>query len=249
MKPLALCLLLCLVAGCAGDSRRGDLAADNRDYFAVPGPVHVEKPVEAPQLSQAAGVQVGKAEAEANALKLENGDLQNDVAFLKAEKSTLLSEISLVKADNLKLTGVQMDNARLQNEIAAVKIDHGKLLEANTQLQTKIAADAEAHANAQVAWKASVENLKQQVQAGRDAYQQNVQFNEKHVEAMKNEQTAHLHVVYVFCSAIVLLVKLGAFVVCRLALGSRDRAYRRAGEAPLIEKPASWWRRLPFIVS
>lgn len=96
MKPLALCFLLGLAAGCAGDSRRGDLAADNRDYFAGSGPVRVEKNVEAPQLSQAAGAQVGKLQAELAALKLENGDL----------KARLDAEVQVNAA--LKQTNVQL---------------------------------------------------------------------------------------------------------------------------------------------
>lgn len=241
MKALVLCFLLFAAAGCTHPDQR-QAAPLTLPEASIDAPVKQENKQEAQAQSQLAGIQFGKLEAEANALKLENGDLKNDVAFLKAEKSTLLSEISLVKADNLKLTGVQMDNAKLQSEISGIRAENVKLI-------TEVTGIKEASAKAQVAYEARIEELKQENQAGRDIYQQTVQFNEKHVQAMKNEQEAHFQVVYVFCGVIVMLVKLGAFVVCKIALGSRNRAYKRAGEGPLIERPASWWSWLPWVGS
>lgn len=173
MKPLALCLLLCLAAGCTHPDQRQAAPLSLPDA-AIDAPVKQENKQEAQAQSQIAGVQVAKLEAEANAVKLENGDLKNELTFLKAEKSTLLSEISLVKAENLKLTGVQMDNAKLQTEIAAVQVRNGNLtqeLAAVKAEKIQLAEKAETQGQANAALLQKNTQLQEEVNAGRDVIQ------------------------------------------------------------------------------
>lgn len=175
-----------------------------------------ENKQEAQTQGQMFGAQIGKVEAEVSALKSSMNNTFQKVVEVNAKQ----------------VTGIK-------NELDAKLADS---INANAELTAKVAALEKANVAAGIAYKADIEQLHNDLKAGRDIVQYTKEMADEKVSQTRLYAEQSKAQTRETMWTIVAIVTSCNALIARSILASRNRCYRKHDEGHLVSPPPEkWW--------